>query len=73
MGSFVLDPLRCRAVLDATIRVVDLPNEADFRHRTTVRLRVGVQLMQPLVAPDGITALPVCYRERRLHAVLCRA
>jgi hypothetical protein len=25
---------------------------------------------EPLAAPDGTTALPVCYRERPLHAVL---
>jgi hypothetical protein len=28
---------------------------------------------EPLVAPDGTTALPVCYRERPLHAVLCES
>jgi len=28
---------------------------------------------EPLSAPDGTTALPVCYRERPLHAVLCES
>jgi hypothetical protein len=28
---------------------------------------------EPLAAPDGTTALPVCYRERPLHAVLCES
>jgi hypothetical protein len=28
---------------------------------------------EPLSAPDGTTALPVCYLERPLHAVLCES
>jgi hypothetical protein len=34
----------------------------------------GLSLInEPLSAPDGTTALPVCYRERPLHAVLCES
>ena len=34
----------------------------------------GLSLInEPLSAPDGTTALPVCYRERPLHALLCES
>jgi hypothetical protein len=33
----------------------------------------SVRSAEPLSTPDGTVALPVCYRERPLHAVLCES
>jgi hypothetical protein len=45
-----------------------------FWPRDIAELEEKVSLInEPLAAPDGTTALPVCYRERSLHAVLCES